>query len=403
MFNSILLRHSLPGTPNVDIGLMAECLLFYDNVHLIAGMATLENLVKVLGLNVLEELVKQKHLTLSFYPFVSGTHTKAKSTPQECFDYCYVIPVPGKKREPDFEALFFKTLEAGSGKKGKSRRVGNRIFSDVNIIEPEKLIPIEKGIPEIARQNLADEVFLSSAIKTSLQYLAPSYNLPQDFEFIVFRHENGFDLQTNINFVKLNKLRNRNYFPDPKSKLCKAYLLDTILKANEDVFFSAHFESDIVTQSITSSIMELKFSNILKHVRKNVEEEILFKKIVLPEAKIIREVINEGKKEFEDILPLLENSKKFNNWLQSQESSTTVINEYYKAISKNSWIEKLPSKTLRFTILTGTGILADTLIAGGWGTTIGVTLSLGDNFILEKLAKGWKPDQYVNEIKKFVQ
>lgn len=403
MFNSIIIRKSLPGSADVDIGLMAECLLFYEKVHVIADMAMLRKIVGHIGLDVLEGLINQDHIILSFSPFLTGTRTTAEFTLQECFDYCSFIKVPGKNRKPDFEALFFEMLEKGSGKKGKSRRVGNRIFSNIAIIEPDKIVPIKKGIPEIARRDLDNEEFLSSAIKIAIQHLAPGFTLPRNWEFKIFRHRNGFNIRTNIDLEKLNEMRSKDHFPDPKSELTRSYLLDTILKANEDLFLSAHFESEIVTKSITSSIIELKFSNVIKKAKKSDEDRILFQKVVLPEAKIIREVINEGKKEFKEILPLLEKSKKFKHWLQQKDDSATIIKEYYRSISEKSWIEKLPSKLLRFSLFTGVGVLADIFITGGLGTLAGVTLGFGDNFIVEKLAKGWKPDQYIDELGTFVK
>lgn len=403
MFNSIIIRKSLPGSADVDIGLMAECLLFYEKVHVIADMSMLRKIVEHLGLDVLEALINHGHIILSFSPFTTGTRVTAEFTPQECFDYCSFIKVPGKNRGPDFEALFFEMLEKGSGKKGKSRCVGNRIFNNIEIIEPDKIVPIKKGIPEIARRDLDNEAFLSSGIKIAIQHLAPSYTLPSNWEFKVFRHSNGFNIRTNIDLEKLNEMRSKDHFPDPKSKLTRSYLLDTILKANEDLFFSAHFESEIVTKSITSSIIELKFSDVIKKAKKSDEDRKLFQKVVLQEAKIIREVINEGKKEFKDILPLLEKSKKFKHWLQRKDDNAAIIKEYYRSISEKSWIEKLPSKLLRFSIFTGAGILADSLVTGGLGTLTGVALCFGDNFIIEKLAKGWKPDQYIDELGTFVK
>jgi len=44
----------------------------------------------------------------------------------------------------------------------------------------------------------------------------------------------------------------------------------------------------------------------------------------------------------------------------------------------------------------------DSLITGGIGTMIGVGLSIADTFILDKLIKGWKPNQYISEVEKFL-
>ena len=56
MFNSIIIRKSLPGSADVDIGLMAECLLFYEKVHVIADMSMLRKIVEHIGLDILAGL-----------------------------------------------------------------------------------------------------------------------------------------------------------------------------------------------------------------------------------------------------------------------------------------------------------------------------------------------------------
>lgn len=404
MFDSIIIRKSLLGTADIDIGLFAECLLFYRNVHVVADMSILRKIVEHLGLDILEELVSQHHLTLSFSPFLSATHTTAESTPKECFNYCYITRVPSRDSKPDYEALFFEMLEKGSEKAGKSRRIGRRIWNDVHVIEANKLIFDSKGIPEIARQSLEDETFVSSAIKTTIQHIAPRYEIPSDCEFIIERHSNGLNFQTNIDFARLNKLKNNAYFSDTKSQITKAYLLDTILKAHEDLFFSAHFKSELITKPLISSIIDLKFSNIIEKATQNSTAQNLFQEVILPDAKMIREVINSGEKSFADILPLLENSKKFKRWVHPLDGDDTVIiEEYYRSRYKNSWVDDLPTKLLRFTVFTQAGIMTESIAPLALGGLIEIGLNVGDTFLLEKLIKGWKPDQYVDQLKNFVK
>ena len=57
---------------------------------------------------------------------------------------------------------------------------------------------------------------------------------------------------------------------------------------------------------------------------------------------------------------------------------------------------------MRISIFTGIGIVADAIITGGIGTLVGVALGFGDNFLIDNLAKGWKPDQYIDEIRGFL-
>lgn len=402
MFESIIIRKSLPGTSDVDIGLMAECLLFYEKVHVIADMSMLRKVVEQIGLDVLEELINQKHIILSFSPFITGTQAKSEFTPQETFDYCSFIRVPGKNRAPDFEALFFEMLEKGSGKKGKSRRVGNRLFGKTNIIEPDKIVPIEKGIPEIARHDLDDNEFTKSAIKVAISHFAPKFKFPPSWDFRVIRHQKGFNIFTNIDLAKVNDSRSELYFPNRKGNITRSFLIDTILKANEDLFLSAHFNTEIVTNPINSSIIGLKCNNAINKTSNNVDQIKLFQEVVMTNARKIREIINSGEKRFDDIIPLLDRCSQFKDWLHEKDPDANFIREYYQAVTASSWFDKLPGKGIRFSIFTGAGIAIDTLLTGGISTLIGVALGLGDAFLLDRFIKGWKPNQYIDEVEKFL-
>jgi len=403
MFNSIIVRKSLPGVSNVDIGLMAECLIFYEKVHVIADMSMLRSIVEQIGLDIFEELINQKHIILSFSPYLTGTQARGEFTPQETFDYCSFIKVPGKSRKPDFEGLFFEMLEKGSGKRGKSRRVGNRIFEKTQLIEPEKIVPVEKGIPEIARRDLDNNELSKAAIYTAIRHFAPNFKFPPTWEFRIIRHQKGFNIITNLDLSKLNESRSKLYFTDPKSTLTRSYLVDAILKANEDLFLSAHFGAEILTNPVNSSIISLKCKSIIDKTNLNAKQVELFQEIVLSDAKKIREVINSKTRSFGEILPLLDRGRKFKEWLKQKDPDANLVREYYQAVTESTWIDKLPGKGARFSIFTGAGILLDSFLTGGISTAIGVALGLGDTFLLDKILKGWKPDQYIDKLQKYIE
>lgn len=403
MFNSIIVRKSLPGISNVDIGLMAECLIFYEKVHVIADMSMLRSIVEQIGLEILEELIDQKHIILSFSPYLTGTQARGEFTPQETFDYCSFVRVPGKSRKPDFEGLFFEMLEKGSGKRGKSRRVGNRIFEKTQLIEPDKIVPVEKGIPEIARRDLDNNELTKAAICTAIGHFAPNFKFPPTWEFRIIRHQKGFNIFTDLDLVKLNESRSKLYFTDPKSTLTRSYLVDAILKANEDLFLSAHLGAEILTNPVNSSIISLKCKSVIDKTKLNTNQIDLFQEIILSDAKKIREAINNKTRSFEDVLPLLDRGKKFKEWLKDKDPDANLVKEYYQAVTASSWIDKLPGKGLRFSMFTGAGIIIDSLLTGGISTAIGIALGLGDTFLLDRILKGWKPNQYIDQLQKFIE
>jgi len=58
MFDSVIFKKNLPDKHEPDIGLLAECLIFYNNVHVIANTTMLRHIVSKIGLDTLEYLIK---------------------------------------------------------------------------------------------------------------------------------------------------------------------------------------------------------------------------------------------------------------------------------------------------------------------------------------------------------
>lgn len=73
------------------------------------------------------------------------------------------------------------------------------------------------------------------------------------------------------------------------------------------------------------------------------------------------------------------------------------MNEYCREVTKDSIIDKLPSKAIRWSVFTGAGAVGDLLLTPGIGTISGLVLSVLDGLFLDKLLKGWKPNQFVEE------
>ena len=81
--------------------------------------------------------------------------------------------------------------------------------------------------------------------------------------------------------------------------------------------------------------------------------------------------------------------------MRQRPAEASLVRDYYQETIKDSWVEKLPGKSVRWGIFTGLGLTVDALGAGGLGTVAGVALSAVDSFLADKLIKGWKPHQFV--------
>lgn len=66
----------------------------------------------------------------------------------------------------------------------------------------------------------------------------------------------------------------------------------------------------------------------------------------------------------------------------------------------STWIERLPIKIMRFIIFESLGATLDMLGSNGLAS---LGLSSFDSFIIDKLIKRWKPNQFIsNNLRKFL-
>jgi hypothetical protein len=145
------------------------------------------------------------------------------------------------------------------------------------------------------------------------------------------------------------------------------------------------------------SVRDRTLGHLASRCNRSIIQKNAFQELVFKENKSIREAFNGGEIDLESVMKAILEADKFKAWLIKQDIDSDLIKEYYKEVTKHSLIDRLPGKSVRWSIFTGLGIASDLLITGGIGTATGVCLSLLDAFVLERIIKGWKPNQFVEE------
>jgi hypothetical protein len=104
----------------------------------------------------------------------------------------------------------------------------------------------------------------------------------------------------------------------------------------------------------------------------------------------VREAINSRERTIKDLMPTLHQARKFHHWLERQNPNAPLMASYYRAATKETWVQKLPTKAVRWVVPAAVGLGAGFVspevgvIAGGLTTAY----SFADVFLLELLAKG---------------
>jgi hypothetical protein len=259
-----------------------------------------------------------------------------------------------------------------------------------------------RGLPGLAERDLEDPQYVKIAIGRLISVLVPSYALPPTYEFRIISGDDGFFIATDLDFAAINANYHKS-IPPTHSTITAAYLIDHLLEARADIYFASEYMAELVTSSAYSAIIQVKLRDILRKRERNTEQIALFQSTYLKDAHAIRSAINSGEKSFSDFLPVLEQASKFKEWLRSQNPDESVLSQYLKAATAETWVDKLPSKTTRFVIATGIGIAADLIWPSGAGTVLGIGVGAGDSLVLDRISKGWRPNQFVEgPLQKFV-
>jgi hypothetical protein len=170
-----------------------------------------------------------------------------------------------------------------------------------------------------------------------------------------------------------------------------------MLDVEFDLYLSSTYLTEIVANPLSSQVMAEKLRYVSDAVwasRKNIEK---FQEIIFGDARALREAINNGEINIRDALREIRKATKFKEWLTKQNPTADLIKEYYKESTKESFIDKLPAKSIRWAIFTGLGFAIDAIIPGSVGKVAGTTLSALDAFYIDKLIKGWNPTCFIEE------
>ncbi len=396
MFDSICFRCKSDNVLEnyLDLGTLAEALLFYKKVILVIRWNSAEKLISGCGPEPLWELIRSDLLSVVYEQNMSGIQT-VQIGGREAHRPIIVEGVNTIQHSPQhiFPQLFAQAI----GRQGKGRRLANKFLQDLDIHrhEPERIRPV------VDDWNNAE--YVNAVILKLLEYYAPEYPQDQPVKFEIQVQNNDYYVDTNINFALANNSYHKRV-PPSHSSLTEASLLTNFITIQENLNFAARYSSEIVTNPTNAALLQLRMTEAARHSVANMKTVGEFQEANFDDCKALGDIINSGDRSFSDLMKLLSKADKFRSWLHKQDSDVDLLKEYIQEVSHIDWLDQAPSKTMRWAFFTGAGTLVDVLGAGGIGTVAGVGLSVFDAFILEKLLHGWRPNQFLHgPYKKFIK
>jgi hypothetical protein len=385
MFEAICIRNQNEGKNPIDIGFLAEALLFYQQVRIIGNDSAVEQLVKQCGAETLIELLKGGFLKISYQTMNAAMQTLNTNSPNEIHS-----PIFFSAPRLALQNVAPKVFTEVTGRSGKGRRLGNRFIALVDSI------PKTDTIGRAFEEDLSLENYINKAVVKFLSIHVPEYQIPQPFEFRIIKQEKGYSVRTNIDFPRVNYFYHKRVSVT-HSTLTPAYILARLFGVQENLFFSSLYSAELAVSSESSFLLQTKINDVLDRRKSSREQISSFQDFIFNNGYKLREAINAGEKSFADLLKLLDKATKFKSWLKNQKPDENLCKNYLREATASTWIEKLPAKSMRWPLFTGAGIAADSIGAGGIGTAIGVGLSAADAFLVDKIINGWKPNHFIND------
>jgi hypothetical protein len=344
MFDRICIRQN-DQTFLADLGFIAETLLYYKQVVLIAGQETLPTLINNCEVGILKELLTSKLLRICVCENMLGVGSQTNS---EGITEHIVTSFSSEKLKT--ENYLYETLFRTNQRKGYSKRIVKQILPLVESIS------YDGQIGDMVKVDLSEQSYTKSAICDMIRYYSPDYDIsPNQFEYSYEALEKSnwfggetFLFKTNLDYDKINKSIPNN--PDGQMINPTGIMLN-ILETRGDMHLASMLEAEIATSAVHTSLMKLKFKEIYTKTKKSQDEIFQFNQFTLDSGHAIAETINEGKKDFKDFIKILEKAEKFKGWLENIGEDKSVIKEYYKVVTSETWIDNLPHRIARWSFL----------------------------------------------------
>ncbi|AEJ00097.1 hypothetical protein Nit79A3_0190 [Nitrosomonas sp. Is79A3] len=383
MFDSIVYKNSIGPGPLIDIGTLAESLLFYERVAVIGNTGTIKDLLARIPPFIVLSLMREGRLEIHYLADQTGVSTTEMSNGRSIHSL-----VRFSSPDHTIEQIGPQTFKDAAGGTTQAKLGAKQFTNLLRSLDHSKFD--QASVLQAITDNLATE----ASVQALVRKISPSFNYTNKNYFRIEREEDGFYVDTNIDFTRLNALYHQTV-PPQHSSLTEAYFLALIQGAYEATYFAGELNSEVAVHPMEQVVQAGAVDAVVRRHKRSESQIGNFVELTLADGRKIREAVNSGVVTFAAVVKLLKSADKFRHWLKQQPVDANLLRSYYQETIKDSWADRLPTKSVRWSIFTGLGLAADSLGAGGLGTATGVAISAVDSFLLDKLFRGWKPHQFV--------
>lgn len=382
MFEAVCIPGQLLPNKTLNVGYLAECLLYYGQVNLVGGGGLIAELVGSVGAVQTIELMERGYLRLHFEDQMLATHTHTEPTGEQFHNVVKFGVQAVNSAEGIRRALVKFGLENYQAKimaARFSKRVENFAYPGYDF--------------NWARNSLLDSRFRNAVIPEYLKQFAPDAP-SHEIQFDVVEERKGLTVATNLDLPSLTRAF-RSAYGANSGEVTPALILDALRRTADTQYLAASLNTEVFATPAVLAGSAVRLSEAIDKARASTEQIDVFQEFTIEGADSLQLALTSGKRTFDEFLEVLRKAERFKSWIRAQPPDINLLKSYHRDIANKSFIDRLPGKTSRFALFTGLGLAADLTIAGGLGTVAGVAVSAADQFLVDKLGFGWKPHHFV--------
>jgi hypothetical protein len=377
MFESITIRPRFHDGQTLDLGTLAEALVFYGKVQLVGDIRVFRQVLQAFGPDLFLEFIKRGHLDYLHELGGTGVMTQNQGTPAETMSISVWTMA-----DDSFEKIARAEYTEVTGMAGKAGWWATRARGMIKVDSAHT-----QGLRQLAANDISNSAFLNEALYTVIDHLAPKYPISKTRFEIERLDEQRFRLHHNLNLDLLD-ICYKEQAGETDSKMDVQSLLSHLTDANVSLWRAADTGSELLSTPLSFKIAALRLDAAIGFADPNLASIKTFQESTYSAGLSIADAIRSGERTFNDLLLLLAEASRFKKWLRdSSDFDSNIVEEFIRALEKDTWVERTPSKIIRWFLFTALGIKIP---------AITIPLSLLDGLMIGALAKGWKPNQFVN-------
>jgi hypothetical protein len=135
------------------------------------------------------------------------------------------------------------------------------------------------------RADMKDVGAIDAAVKRTVNVLLPSFPIPNDWYFRPFDIGDGYLVEANFDFGRLNQEYHK-IIPASHSSLTQAYLLQQLLDARCSLAMGFKHLGELVVDPVTAAIIKLRTLELMRKRDAHVQELDLFQDMHLPQESL---------------------------------------------------------------------------------------------------------------------